>query len=79
MIKYFVRFWRYNNINNALDDHNDIGLFDSKSDAYNHIQMVCDRFHGINYRVDTSCDWDEVVFETPDNMFRCRFTVLQEE
>ena len=78
MIKYRVRFWRYNNINNVPDAHEDEGLFDSKSDAYEHIQAVCNHAHGINYRTDTSCDWDEVVFETPDSMLRYRFIVSQE-
>lgn len=79
MIKYRVRFWRYNNINNALHAHADNGLFGSKSDAYDHIQKMCDSIHGINYRTDTSGDWDEVVFETPDNLFRYRFIVSQED
>ena len=79
MIKYRVRFWRYNKINNIPDVREDKGLFDSKSDAYDCIQEVFDTIHGINYHTDTSCDWDEVVFETPDNMLRYRFVVDQED
>lgn len=79
MIKYRIRFWRYDNINDAPHVHEDKGQFDSRSDVYDLIQKVCDSVHGINYRVDTSCDWDEIVFETPDNLFRYRFVVSKED
>lgn len=79
MIKYRVRFWRYNLMNDDPHVYKDEGLFDRKSDAYGNIQKIRDSVHGINYRTDTSCDWDEVVFETPDNLFRYRFTVSQED
>lgn len=79
MIKYRVRFWRYNLMNDDPHTYKDEGLFDRESDAYDNIQKIRDSVHGINYRTDTSCDWDEVVFETPDNLFRYRFTVSQED
>ena len=79
MIKYRVRFWRYNNIDNVPHVHEDKGMFDTKQNAYDLIRQVCDSIHGINYRTDTSCDWDEVVFESPDNLVRYRFIVSQED
>ena len=78
MIKYRVRFWKYNNTNDS-HVYEDKGLFDRKSDVYDLIQKVCDSVHGINYRTAAGYDWYRVMFETPDNLFRYWFRVSPED